>query len=60
MINHGLGQVISQSFVATEESFPNPRTIFGLRSAFENAAALGATGLGTVDALTFTHALAGR
>ena len=38
VIDHDLGDVISQSFGATEETFPSPLAIFGLRSAFENAA----------------------
>jgi subtilase family serine protease len=41
VINHHLGDVITQSFGATEETFPNARSILGLRSAFENAAAHG-------------------
>ena len=39
VIDHDLGDVISQSFGATEETFPSNRSIFELRSAFENAAA---------------------
>jgi subtilase family serine protease len=38
-INHHLGDVISQSFGATEETFPSPQAIFNLRSAYFNAAA---------------------
>ena len=45
VIDHGLGQVISQSFGATEETFP-VHALLGLRSAFENAAARGVTVLG--------------
>jgi subtilase family serine protease len=41
VINHHLGDVITQSFGATEETFPSARAILGLRSAFENAAAHG-------------------
>jgi len=37
VINHHLGQVISQSFGATEESFPNAASIYGLRTAYLNA-----------------------
>jgi subtilase family serine protease len=37
VINHHLGQVISQSFAATEETFPNPTSIYALRSAYFNA-----------------------
>jgi subtilase family serine protease len=43
VIKHHLGEVISQSFSATEESFPNAASIQGLRSANENAAASGVT-----------------
>jgi subtilase family serine protease len=39
VINHHLGDVISQSFGATEATFASPAQIFALRSAFENAAA---------------------
>jgi subtilase family serine protease len=44
MINHGLGDVISQSFGATENTFPgfaqhNYQSLVSLRSAFEDAAA---------------------
>jgi subtilase family serine protease len=38
VINHNLGDVISQSFAATEETFPNDEAIFDLRSAYWNAA----------------------
>jgi subtilase family serine protease len=37
VINHNLGDVISQSFGATEPTFPSPAAIFGLRSALFNA-----------------------
>jgi subtilase family serine protease len=37
VIDHHLGQVISQSFGATEGTFPGPRSIFELRSAYINA-----------------------
>lgn len=43
VIEHHLGEVISQSFSATEESFPDDQAIFGLRSAYEAAAAAGVT-----------------
>jgi subtilase family serine protease len=43
VIEHKLGQVISQSFSATEQSFPNAASIMSLRSANENAAADGVT-----------------
>jgi len=39
VIDHHLGDVISQSFGATEPTFSSPATIMGLRSAFVNAAA---------------------
>ena len=38
-INHHLGDVISQSFGATEQTFPSVRSIMRLRSAYVNAAA---------------------
>ena len=49
VIDNELGDVISQSFGATEETFPSPASIFGLRSSFKNAAdhkvtVLGASG----------------
>ena len=37
VINHGLGDVISQSFSATEETFPNRSSLLSLRSAYTNA-----------------------
>jgi len=37
VINHHLGQVISQSFSATEETFPSAASIYALRSAYFNA-----------------------
>lgn len=46
VINHRLGEVISQSFSATEETFPSVQSLFSLRSAFENAALHGVTVLG--------------
>jgi subtilase family serine protease len=39
VVNHHLGSVISQSFGATEQTFPDKATLESLRSAFENAAA---------------------
>lgn len=36
-INHDIGDVISQSFGATEQTFPSPQSILDLRSAFKNA-----------------------
>ena len=41
VINNGLASVISQSFGATEPTFPNPQSLLALRGAFENAAAHG-------------------
>ena len=38
VVNHHLGQVISQSFGATEQTFPSAASIQGLRSAYFNAA----------------------
>ena len=37
VIDHHLGQVISQSFGATEGTFPSVASIYGLRSAYFNA-----------------------
>ncbi len=37
VINHNLGDVISQSFGATEQTFPNAKALLDLRSAFKNA-----------------------
>ena len=37
VIDHNLGDVISQSFAATEETFPSRGALLGLRSAFKNA-----------------------
>ena len=36
-IDHGLADVISQSFGATEETFPNSASILALRGSFKNA-----------------------
>jgi subtilase family serine protease len=67
VINHHLGQVISQSFGATEQTFPTARSLLGLRSAYENAfrhhvtvlAASGDTGAtgasNAAGTLLFTH-----
>ena len=43
VINNHLADVISQSFGATENTFPDKQSILDLRSAFENAAANGVT-----------------
>jgi subtilase family serine protease len=37
VINHHLGQVISQSFGAAEETFPSAESIYALRTAYINA-----------------------
>ncbi|MGH3191303.1 MAG: S53 family peptidase [Streptosporangiaceae bacterium] len=67
VINHHLGQVISQSFGATEPTFPSAASIRSLRSAYINANANGVTVLaatgdeGDTDysnvagTLTYTH-----
>ena len=47
VIDHNLGDVITQSFGATEETFPSKGAIFGLRSAFQNALLHGVTVLGS-------------
>jgi subtilase family serine protease len=39
VINHHLADVISQSFGATEQTFPSAQSLLNLRSAYENAAA---------------------
>src|ERR1700677_4506454 len=43
VIDHHLGQVISQSFGATEPTFPSAKSIYALRSAYINANAHGVT-----------------
>jgi subtilase family serine protease len=43
VINHHLGDVITQSFGANEQTFTSARQIFSLRSAVENAARHGVT-----------------
>jgi subtilase family serine protease len=67
VINHHLGQVISQSFGATEQTFPTAQSLLRLRSAYENAyrhhvtvlAASGDTGAtgysNTAGTLLYTH-----
>lgn len=37
VVDHDLGDVISQSFGAAEETFPSRRSLLGLRFAFDNA-----------------------
>jgi subtilase family serine protease len=46
VIHHHLGDVISQSFGATEQTFTSPSQIYSLRSAYINAARHGVTVLG--------------
>jgi subtilase family serine protease len=46
VIDHHLAGVISQSFGATENTFPNVGSLLALRGAFENAARHGVTVLG--------------
>jgi subtilase family serine protease len=43
VINNALGGVISQSFSATEETFPTAQSLLNLRSAYLDAAANGVT-----------------
>jgi subtilase family serine protease len=43
VINHHLGDVISQSFGATEQTFSSPSQIYSLQSAYVNAARHGVT-----------------
>jgi len=43
VIDHGLGDVITQSFGAGEDTFPNAQSIYDLRSAYINAARRGVT-----------------
>jgi subtilase family serine protease len=43
VIDHNLGDVISQSFGATEETFPSAASVMALRSAYVNAAVHGVT-----------------
>jgi subtilase family serine protease len=47
VIDHHLANVITQSFGATEETFPNAQALLDLRSAFLNAARNGVTILGS-------------
>ncbi len=47
VINHNMADVISQSFGATENTFPSKASILNLRSAFFNAYAHGVTVLGS-------------
>jgi subtilase family serine protease len=43
VVDHHLGDVISQSFGANEQTFTSPRQIYSLRSAYINAAQHGVT-----------------
>jgi subtilase family serine protease len=43
VINHHLGGVISQSFSATEQTFPSPKALLNLRGAYIDAAGKGVT-----------------
>ncbi|HUY44787.1 MAG TPA: S53 family peptidase [Streptosporangiaceae bacterium] len=43
VINHHLGGVISQSFSATEQTFPSRHSLLALRGAYTDAAAKGVT-----------------
>ncbi|TMD84909.1 MAG: protease [Chloroflexi bacterium] len=43
VIDNNLGDVISQSFAATEETFPSQQSLLDLRSAFKNAYRHGVT-----------------
>jgi subtilase family serine protease len=43
VINHHLGGVISQSFSATEQTFPSPHSLLALRGAYLDAARRGVT-----------------
>jgi subtilase family serine protease len=43
VISHHLGGVISQSFSATEQTFPSKRALLGLRGAYIDAARAGVT-----------------
>jgi subtilase family serine protease len=71
VINHHLGQVISQSLDATEQTFPSRASLLSLRSAYINAyahhvtvlAASGDTGASNYSnvagTLLYTHAVVG-
>jgi subtilase family serine protease len=43
VIDHHLGDVITQSFAAPEQTFPNAQSLLKLRSAYKNAAKNGVT-----------------
>jgi subtilase family serine protease len=49
VIDHHLGDVISQSFAAAERTFTSPSQIYSLRSAYVNAAQQGVTVLGATS-----------
>jgi subtilase family serine protease len=58
VIDHGLATVISQSFGATEDTFPTPQSLLNLRSAFENARAHNVTVLASSGDAGATNFLA--
>ena len=43
VVNHHLGGVISQSFSATEQTFPSKKSLLNLRGAYQDAAKKGVT-----------------
>jgi subtilase family serine protease len=47
VVSHHLGSVITQSFAAPEQTFPDAKSILNLRSAYRNAAANGVSVLGS-------------
>lgn len=47
VIDHHLADVISQSFAATEQTFPTKQSLLDLRTAYQNAAEHGVTVLGS-------------
>jgi subtilase family serine protease len=60
VIDHHLGDVISQSFTATEQTFPSAKAIYALRFAFKDAAAHHITvlaGSGDAGATDYEHNL---
>ncbi|HEY8672499.1 MAG TPA: S53 family peptidase [Candidatus Dormibacteraeota bacterium] len=56
VINHHLGDVISQSFGATEETFSTKQSLLNLRSAYKNAAAHNVTVLASSGDFGATNA----
>jgi subtilase family serine protease len=59
VIDHHLAAVISQSFSATEETFPSKESLLALRGAYEDAAAEGVTVLTASGDSGATDATAG-